>query len=549
MEPFTREEDGLKLASQYMKTNTCSSTRSHLFFQGTPSSNYAQNFFGKDLCATVACDCARNLCYAMIDRGNFGNREKPTIVPKPLLSRYRRHVRAIMREISEGVLGKRPTPECDIPATFSGPKRVQYQRAYDAKTAGYDGPIASQANVKNEASDPIDSAKHARARVTVMPIKKTPIGHLVIPNLVEIPVARFIQVGQHHMINKRSGEEMMAGGHNPKKRAAIIIKAMSARHGKVVCLMLDVASFDGSQGSLATIVREATITFAQQQGISSTELVRLLKQQERMPLFSMNGYRGIMVKNRQSGTGSTSCANKIVMMAALRTALQPWLRDIEFYCDGDDTLVFLYGNLAERVTSTSTDEPGRQVRRCLDTLTQMGLPTKLDGVAMCVEDITFCRAQIVHDSVEYTLCKKPDAAVSNILNVRRHFKSTADGNIQLKRYLTTYSKGIQILWDGIPLMSSLHYLLPQYEGMVVPTMLDGSSSGIEYLIQQVGTTALKAPFTPREITPFARQVYATTTGISIDRQLNFEAAMRAGHAAQRAAVDNFRYTPGPLPPR
>ncbi len=319
---------------------------------------------------------------------------------------------------------------------------------------------------------------------------------LLIPILVESPVRRAIEQALHSMRNW-DGSRMFASGRSLAQRVADIARMFV---GGWTCWSIDCSSFDGSQGDLAIWERQACLDFAKRMGIEHyRELKKVFREQDRLAVKS-DEVRASIYGNRASGTAGTSVANKLVMMAALFHAMGRAYdaKMVKFYCDGDDTLIFVRNDALYLESSW--------MRR----LSSLGLDVVVENRATRLEDIVFCRSKPVEYGLgRAMLVKKPGDAFKTMCAVVRHFKGSA-----LVDYFATMRDGYNRLWAGVPVM----YKLANVFGTQGRVNLKLLSRDEEYARRLLVGMPTDVP-----ITYESRRSFQEAFGISVAAQLEIEA--------------------------
>lgn len=271
------------------------------------------------------------------------------------------------------------------------------------------------------------------------------------PILEELRWGSPLEYTLEQMRNPVDGSRMFASGRTLRQRAEDIMHMF--RSG-CACLSIDLSSFDGSQASLAVAERAAFLDFwTNTKGCDTTELKKVLRAQNLFN-FSTKGLKGQVFGNRASGTGRTSSGNKVVMIAALRYAFRN-APDVSFYCDGDDTLIFI-----------PTYKLQRRIRNFVRRMDQLGLETKVEGIAYEPYDVVFCRAQIVELEDGPILVKNPFDAVTGMSCITKHFKGP-----EFAAYLSSVSTSYKFVYAGVPILGALHKIYPS-DGTFRSSLLD-----------------------------------------------------------------------------
>lgn len=410
---------------------------------------------GDEITSGSPCTCPFNLSKALVERHRLLDPRRPFRVGgrhrRGFLSQLRELYRLI-RKVNRGV--PIPTRE-EVIRGYSGSKRRHYERCNVELVAyGYIHRCVFPAHVKWGENNIRPRAIVPQAAVCigvqVGGEQVTRSGEaLLIPVLVENPVRKWTE---HALCCLRNpdGSRQFACGRSLDQRARDIIKMFPSGW---VCYSIDCSSYDGSQGDLAVLEREEC-----QRAVAGYEhiadLRRVLKQQNNINLKCGSSYDGVKASiygNRASGTAGTSVANKIVMMAALKYAcsVSYYSGDVKFYCDGDDTLIFVSERSRVFMEGRMVDgqfKQGSWLRR----LAALGLDVKVENIAREPEEVVFCRSKIVRSDAGPVLVKLPHDALRKMCAVMRHFKGTL-----VQDYFTTMNDGYTRMWNGIPVNGAM----------------------------------------------------------------------------------------------
>lgn len=467
----------------------------------------------------VSCGCQKCLCHAFVLRHRVvqakeGQRQYPVRRAQWVVDAYRRQLGNFYRDVTKVSHDLKPIPLRQIPLRYSGAKRLAAERTVKrlGEIGGLTGRLGFDPFVKNERADP-NSKEKPRMIVPQMMIDPETGAKTNAPVLVELTVGAPLETALERMTNP-DGSRLFASGMTPQERAAWIEAKCSPDRR---LFFIDMKAFDGSQGNLAIDERYAFIKHLKSRGIDTTEVNKVLMAQNRIK-FSTKGLKGNIAGNRASGTGRTSSANKVVMMCALRFAFNN-NPDVEYLCDGDDTLIVMPARYSRH-----------RLRNAFRRLALLGLETTLDGTATASHEATFCRAKIVKKPEGPELVKVPADAFQSASAIIRHFR----GN-ELPAYLSTLNIGYTNLWAGVPVLCAIGSMFPLGSGVYKPELLDGS--GVEYLVKGIeNTTDSKLP----SVTQMARTSFEETFGIPIAHQLRIEHLMRETGKQMPAALNAWQ---------
>lgn len=291
------------------------------------------------------------------------------------------------------------------------------------------------------------------------------------------------------------------------------------------CWSIDLKSFDGSQGQLADLEREECLRFAEAIDLEHLDdLKRCFKSQSRLNIRA-KGLTSTILGNRASGTAGTSVANKLVMISALKHSmgLSYTQGRVKFYCDGDDTLIFVHPEAAQYESSW--------MRR----MKELGLDTVVENRADKVEDIVFCRSRPVwFGEGKAMLVKNPADAFKTMCAVVRHFRGDA-----LPAYFATLRDGYSRLWDGVPVMHALSSIYGHEDTRVNYKVLDADDN---YKFGKEIVLSGGMPFEPTPITDAARASFFEATGIGLGAQLELESLAVSVGSQMPACIKSYMRT-------
>jgi len=356
------------------------------------------------------------------------------------------------------------------------------------------------------------------------------------PIAVELPGRLLVEEGLHELRNP-NGTRQCASGRTLHERATDI-KNMFPVGG--CCISIDAASFDGSLGHLARIEREEFLVYAKRKRFYRRHLQQVIEQQNSLKLHNRDGYRGVLKLNRASGTAGTSAGNKCVMLAALIAACGPayTMGLVWFYCDGDDTLIFLSPELTEKFDRADDDTqgPSPEFRSWMRRCGQLGLSITLENTARSFSEVLFCRSKPALSRTGWMMCKIPSSAFQNMTCIVRHFRSP-----QLPTYLSTLRQGFCKMWDGVPVLGSMGRIYPD-NGKVNLSLL--STNGAErWIAKDPPRSGATAPTTPKSLPPpptdEARAAFTDAFGIGVDEQVLLEGLFEKIGEDMKAAVRDY----------
>lgn len=441
------------------------------------------------------CTCPFSAAHAHLHRGGLLQQQKS--VERRHLVPFRRHLkRLFVSAWRKG--GALPLSLQQVVDKYTGAKRLHYERCMKDFLENPKQNYHVGCFVKTGEVCEVGEGTKSRARPRfIAPLVNE--RKLMVPILLENQYAYPLGYGLAGMDagffrGEHTGVSIVASERNLGQRADDI-KTLFDLTG--CCISLDVTNFDGSQASLAEELRDLY-----RKVFRDKDLDKVLNAQTKKKVRSAGYKADVFTPTRDSGTASTSVGNKLVMLAALATAIGAGLSRVYLYSDGDDTLVFCTPDCVKYLSSWC-----RRMNR-------LGLPTKVDNVAHQLEDIVFCRAKICGAS----LVKDPRSAFVKMTHITRHFKGD-----QFLDYLATLRDGVRRLWDGVPVLGSIYKIFPS-RGRIRSELLAG-----EFFVK------------PAERPPPTRDQFFETFGYGAAEQKRIEQALEIlGSTVDLALRGNWR---------
>jgi len=501
--------------------------RTFLQLDGGPLPEITVLLGGLDHRRMIACACPYCLGHSFVNRHRAADPARP-FMPRPVvMDDYKNCLGLVYRMVYDVNPNLEPKLLRQVPLAYSGAKRLAAFKTVERmeREEGLCGRFSFDPFVKNEKADiwlvwsKVLSCftPSARPRAIVPQIIWHPDGHK--SNAPILEELRWGSPLEHCLEQMRNtdGSRMFASGRTLDQRAEDLTAMF--RPG-CVALSIDLSSFDGSQGHLAVAERAAFLEFWRKKGCDVAQLEKVLKAQNVIS-FGSEALRGKIYGNRASGTGRTSSGNKVVMMAALFHAFR-CADDVTFYCDGDDTIIFI-----------PKRRLGRRIRNFLARMVGLGLETKIEGTAQCPEEIVFCRAKIVELPGGPKLVKKPLAAFCSMTAVTKHFKGP-----EMYEYLSSVATSYKHVYAGVPILGKLHCMYPCDRGIKL-SLLDQWDQDF-YRKNSVGQ---EVP----EVADSTRLSFARAFGITPELQIEIESLLSGMLKTSPAAFKNaVRFTRGSL---
>lgn len=492
---------GAKAHSLTYTAQACKCSQTHLQLRGTLIRQLGELLGSEECEADTSCVCPNNLVNALVERQRLLDPTRPRGIRRRDMRGFESALRATYRSMSKIMQGRGIATRAEVVESYTGAKRNYYRKCLNELNEwGFTHQTFYPAHVKPDERNHRPRAIIPQAAKCLgtgeprAPGSTMPGETLLLPILVENPVRRYLDEAMHSLRNP-DGSRQFASGRSLKQRARDIRDMFPANWQ---CWSIDCSSYDGSQGELAVLERNVCLEFFRDRNYEHyRELKRALLGQNRLNVRA-DGIRAGIYGNRASGTAGTSVANKLVMIAALKHAAKVSYDagQIKFYCDGDDTLLFV------------APEAMRHENSWMRRLGRLGLEVVVENRATCFEDIVFCRSKPVETSEGVMLVKMPKDAYKTMCGVVRNFKGG-----ELRDYFATLKDGYGRLWNGVPVMSKIANIFGG--GRVNRNLL---SSDEKFKWGYLGVT----PINHIPITRAARASFMRVFGISHAAQLEIE---------------------------
>lgn len=444
------------------------------------------------MAVTTPCVCAASAAVAMIVRQHVANADRP----KQLSDETKRQFVEALRHLYKQAKATGRFIQMDpakIPRCYTGEKRVHYECCADElRVNGYKGGYFSLMAKWGE-------RQALKPRAILMQVSKAfgtlrvKVGMtLRLPILLDLTVRRPLEAAMHSMRNV-GGALLFASGHSLARRGEHINAMMN---GNYYCFSIDAKSFDGAQGYLTILERKVCLEHIELTYYPK-EVRTAFREQDYLKIKSA-GIRARVFGNRASGTGGTATGNKFVMVAILIACFDELYHTgkVQFYSDGDDTLIFIHRSVPEETARL-------RIKRMDEFLSpHKGCATTVEEVAFETEQVVFCRAKPVKTANGWTLVKRPIDALRTVFTLVRHFKSRGI----LLNYLTTLGVGYRSLFSGVPVLGVLADVFA-LGGTVDRRLL--ASGGLEYMMARDNEETLSSV-----VTSGARASFARAFGVS-----------------------------------
>jgi len=167
------------------------------------------------------------------------------------------------------------------------------------------------------------------------------------------------------------------------------------------------------------------------------ELCRLLAMQMKARCTTARGIKYVLTGKRCSGDANTASGNCIIMLVLVlacmeRLSLPEW----DAFIDGDDTLLFVPRNYAERLGTVGAE-----------VFLSMGFVAEFEPPAYELEDVEHCQSKPVEVNGRWQMVRNPMKAISHLASSYKHYGQPGGLSV-LKSTLV----GEMILSRGVPIV-------------------------------------------------------------------------------------------------
>ncbi len=463
----------------------------HFQVRGPPLEYIATLLGGATARVASVCPCDGGALTACVDRLKLGS-DRPKADPR-VLRAYKKAMGAIYSQY-----GHIPSvPFNTVINTYGGTKRAMYTYCAELYHMFGLGKMYFLVFGKPGERNPLTKIR-SRAIVPQVSKYEGVTQPQFTPILVELAGGRFAQERMTHNIRNSDGTPMFTCGMDNRQIARVIVDALAAGY---VVISLDISSFDGSLGELASIERRAFYETTDKW----SDLDRVLQAQEESELHCRS-FKARIPGIRQSGTAGTGIANKMCMASILKAAMGP--SGNKLLVAGDDALAFVS---PEAYTTSSQSWLKRMQKLGLGVTVEDDIRLAFTMPATTVGEVVFCRSKVVITDSGPLLVKLPEDALVTAMNITRHARSP-----QFADYIHTVGVGYTHLWP-VPILYKIARMLASVEGRNNEWLL--GNSGLDYCIKQLPKGGTIAEYTPTE---GDRIAYYQTTGIAPQTQSTIE---------------------------
>lgn len=332
-----------------------------------------------------------------------------------------------------------------------------------------------------------------------------------------VALARFLHPMEHHLYELAGDGKFLPKGRvigkglSQSSRAQLLVRKMRSFQNPHV-LTIDCSRFD-KHVSLELLRVEHSFYRAMN---PSSELSRLLDMQLRN---KGSTDRGIVYKTRgkrMSGDMNTALGNCVLMITMVAATLGG-LMTYDILDDGDDCLVLVEHRDACRAREL-----------LLEWFHEYGMSLKIENEAVNIADVEWCQAKPIQlDETTWKFVRNPSKVFSVALGGPKF--NTRSVRFRAK-YINTIGLGEMILNRGVPVMQEFGLALMRNSRLKCDDVvqLERSEGLWHRLKHETGGTDTRAltRWKPIPISRRARWSFARAFGISIERQLLLEEALR-----------------------
>jgi hypothetical protein len=421
------------------------------------------------------------------------------VVPKPSMPGIAR-LQEVARVVGSWVPVCPPQGIWDMPAKYSGAKRLRYEQAVDRYLRF--GVRAFDAHctmfVKSERFD-----GHAKVNPDPRPITFR-------SSVFCVALAQYLQPIEHY-IYSMSGfscgvppSRNIAKGLNQSQRAELLRSKMQHFKAPVV-VSLDASRFDKHVDYELLKIEHSVYLYHNY----LFEFAWLLHQQLESVVSSKYGLKYRVRGRRMSGDMNTALGNCLIMLIML-FAFAKHLQLPIWDCldDGDDCLLIIEQEALDSVL-------GCVVEHFLD----YGMEMKVESVADSLHKVVFCQSSVVEFAdARYKFVRDYRAVISKSLCGIRHWQ---DANYRLK-VLRAIGLCELVLNLGVPVLQEFALAILRNVGR--PVKLDLASDGLRARVirelRSIGCSIENVK--PQPIKEVARLSFAVAFGLPVDEQLYLE---------------------------
>lgn len=425
-------------------------------------------------------------------------------VPVPNAKALKR-LRARARRLARRLPKVKPWELSRGPSTYSGRKRLRYERAAEKvrvrPTTRRDAQV--RAFIKFEklmkVSDPrMIQHRSWRYNVDLMRYLK-PLEHII-----------YEMKGDGKLLPKGRS---IAKGLSNKARAAMFVRKWKEFEDPVA-ITLDVSRFDRHVNEDLLRI-EHTIYRAMHN--YDPHLTQLLGWQINNKATTVQGIRYTRRGGRMSGDMNTALGNCILMVLMCSDYLEQLNVKYDLLDDGDDCLVIVERKDAKKV------EDGA-IAQFLD----YGMSVKVENVADRLEDVEWCQSRLVETEIgEWTFARNWTKVLSIDLAGVKYLSSEK----AQRRLAKTIGIGELSGFAGLPILQEYALALIRNGGNAKPFDIDMTDDYYyrfrnEQAFRQGRDRLIWGTVEPRDVSDLARASFSKAYGVSPSRQKEIEVALR-----------------------
>lgn len=400
-------------------------------------------------------------------------------VPRPEPGFFARRLAGVKSRILQYVRRVLPLSSEEFLSTYSGRRRLLYQRARD---------VYNRRGVR---------ARDARIRgfLKIEPVLKVgAVPRIIQPRCPRLPVygyalGRYIKRYEavfKKILKRVAGYDVIVKGRDPRSRATLLRQYWDSYRDCIVVGM-DASRFD-QHVSVEALKWEHSVWMSMCPSVYRKELKMLLDLQLRNQCVAScpeGTVRYTTEGCRMSGDMNTSAGNCMLMSCMLLEYANDRGVDVKVVNDGDDSIVFM-----ERRTYGAFREGLEQ------WFEKMGFAMEVEDPVDRFERIDFCQSSPVWTDAGWIMVRNPTKSMGKDLTTTRDFPDEAS----ILQWLQSVFSCGRCLADGVPVLSAFYEMFDAGVALpkVVPESLEErglyrSSRGLKYRNVPI-TSAARASF-------------------------------------------------------
>lgn len=391
-----------------------------------------------------------------------------------------------------------PLTEEQFLATYAGPKRSRYERAFRSleqwPLERRDGYVS--AFVKAEKMDP--------------GAKKNPD-----PRMIQCRNARYnVVVGRYMKVIEKKlydltsplGTRLVAKGLNSRDRGEMLASKLEAFNRPVIY------SIDGSRWDKHIDHRVLDVEHSfYKHLVHDPEFARALSWQRTNKTRTSGGVRYVSRGKRMSGDMNTALGNCLLMCLMVRDAMRRLgLNKWDCFDDGDDCLIIVESSEEWRLRGLS------------GVFLDYGQEIKLENRSTAIEGVVFCQSRPIRVGGKWRFVRDWRKCLSSDTSGVKHW---GDGNMVAPAMMTTIGTANLAMYAGVPILQA-HALacIRNGNGKMRTDLVELHECVQRYKTELGPDWQNRLPVAQR-VDPEARETFERAFGVSPDEQLAIEAIL------------------------